>query len=92
MTLDNVVAERFSGCVSVEQTILKIAARYQCSPAEARYVLAEALKKTDSMPEFYERGRLGPEPISSFDAKEIWRSLSHPQKDPEEELYLAIPF
>ncbi|SOC51006.1 hypothetical protein SAMN05421509_10163 [Chromohalobacter canadensis] len=92
MTLENVVAERLKGYVSIEQIITEISSHYKCSLSEARYVLAEALKKSVSMPSLYERGRLGPEEINSFEAEEILKALGKPERDPEEELYFAIPF
>jgi hypothetical protein len=92
MTLKDLVAERYRAFISIEEVILEISEKYQCSEDEARHVLAEALAKAPVAPTIYERQKLGPSEVNSLSSDFIFKSLSNPDRNANQELDSGIPF
>lgn len=73
MALENVIAKRYQGYITIEDLVTMIAREYACSDSDALLVLAEAIgKKTVSDPynlnrsyplSLYSRERLGPKKV-----------------------------
>ena len=92
MTLRDVVERRYQGYVSIADVISQIANRYECTESEAQYVLAEALRRTVITPKVYQRGRLGPDVLETFESDEVLGNLKKPERGLDKELCFAIPF
>jgi hypothetical protein len=100
MALEDVIAKRYHGYITIEDLVTMIAREYACSDSDALLVLAEAIsKKTVSDPHsfnqsyplsLYFRERLGPKKSSYPD--DTLKALIRSKGDTQEELDDIIPF
>lgn len=99
MALEDVIAQRYQGYITIEEVVQMIASEYSCSESDALLVLADAIEKKivkdnygndSAYPlQVYSRKRLGPE--ITFDGDDILRCLINNKGKVQEGLN-GIPF